>query len=170
MELIEFGTLSAERYAELVGNEHDPWDAGDLKFEWRPKEWHVGVLDEDGRLVAAAGLVVVTARFGDREPIEVVGLGGVIVAARHRGEGLGAMVISEAVRRAGDLGPSIGILFCRPDRAELYRRYGFTEVPGPVLVEQPAGELEIPMVTMWRPVKSGATLPDGRIKLDGLPF
>ncbi len=170
VELIEFGTLSEERYRELVGNERDPWDGGDLSLQWRPKERHVGVLDEDGRLVAAAGLVVATARFGDRQPLEIAGLGGVIVAARHRGEGLGAMVIAEAVRRAGDLGPSIAILFCWPDRADLYRRHGFTEVRSPVLVEQPEGELEIPMVTMWRPLEHGATLPAGRVKLDGLPF
>lgn len=170
MELIEFGSLSEERYAELVGDEQDPWDAGDSKLEWRPKDRHVALRDADGRLVAAAGLLVATARFGDHQPIDVVGIGGVIVAAPHRGEGLGNRVISEALDRASGLGPRIAMLFCWPDRADLYRRHGFAEVPGPVLVEQPDGVVEISMVTMWRSLEQGATLPSGRMRLDGLPF
>jgi hypothetical protein len=62
------------------------------------------------------------------------------------------------------------MLFCRPDRAELYRRHGFDEVPGPVLVDQPDGVVEMPPVTMWRPLRSGASLLDGPVKVHGLPF
>jgi predicted GNAT family N-acyltransferase len=170
VELIDLGALSEEQYAELVGDEKDPWDAGHSNLEWRPKDRHVAVRGADGRLVAAAGLLVATARFGAHQRIDVVGIGGVIVAAPHRGRGLGDRVISAALDRAHGLGPRIAMLFCLPDRADLYRRYGFADVPGPVLVEQPKGAIEIPMVTMWRPLKQGATLPAGRVMLDGLPF
>jgi predicted N-acetyltransferase YhbS len=115
-------------------------------------------------------LVVVDVQFGDQQLIPVVGIGGVIVAAPHRGRGLGQRVISEAIKRAHDLGPEISMLFCHTDRAELYRRHGFAEVAGPVLAEQPNGVVEMPPVMMWRPLKDGARLPHHAVKLDGLPF
>ena len=172
VELIEFGELSEEQYAELVGDEQDPWDAAGSTLEWRPKDRHVAVRDDDGTLVAAAGLVVADVQFGEQEPIPVVGIGGVIVAARHRGRGLGRLVISEVVRCAHDVGPEMAMLFCRPDRAELYRRHGFAEVPGRVLVDQSDsdGVVEMPPVTMWRPLTDGVRLRDGVVKVHGLPF
>jgi hypothetical protein len=39
-----------------------------------------------------------------------------------------------------------------------------------VLVDQPSGVQEMPWVTMWRPLKQGATFEDGIVKLRGLPF
>jgi predicted GNAT family N-acyltransferase len=170
VELIEFGRLSEEQYAELAGDEEDPWGAGGNDLQWLPKDRHVALRGEDGRLLAAAGLVLSNVQFGDQLPIPVVGIGGVIVAAPYRGQGFGWQVISEAVGRAHEMGPEIALLFCRPDRAELYRRHCFAEVSGPVLVEQPDGAVEMPLVTMWRPLKRGARLPGGTVKVHGLPF
>src|SRR5438067_10803135 len=123
--MIELGSLSPEQYAELVGNEDDPWDAVGIELEWRPKDRHVALRDSDGRLRATAGLVVVDVQFAERQPIPVAGIGGVIVAAPYRGEGLGRGVVAEVLRRAEGLGPDIGMLFWRPDRAGLYRGFGF---------------------------------------------
>ena len=170
VELIEFGRLSEEQYAELVADEEDPWDAAGSELTWRPKDRHVGVHDRDGRLLAVAGLVIVDVQFGEQRPIPVVGIGGVIVVAGHRGRGLGWQVISEVISRARQVGPEIAMLFCRPDRAELYRRHGFAEVLGPVHVGQPDQVVEMPPVTMWRALRDGVTLPDGAVKVHGLPF
>jgi aminoglycoside 2'-N-acetyltransferase I len=172
MELIEFGRLSDEQYAALVGDEDDPWNAAEFGLEWLPKDHHVALQDVDGRLVAAAGLVVVEVQFGEQPPIPVVGVGGVIVSASHRGRGFGRRVISEALRRAEAEGPEIAMLFCRGELAGLYRRHGFAEVPRPVFVDQPDGIVEAPAagVTMWRPLKAGARLPDGIVRVNGLPF
>lgn len=48
----------------------------------------------------------------------------------------------------------------------------FPDVPGPVLVDQPDGIVDISRtaVTMWRPLEPGARLPDGILKVNGLPF
>ena len=172
MELIEFGRLSDEQYASLVGDEHDPWHAAEFDLEWRPKDHHLALSDDDGRLLAAAGLVIVEVKVGERATIPVVGVGGVIVTASHRGQGLGRRVISEAITRAEAMGPRIAMLFCRTEIAGLYRRHGFLEVPGPVLVDQPDGIVDISRtaVTMWRPLEHGARLPDGILKVNGLPF
>ena len=173
MELIEFGRLTDEQYAELVGNdEDDPWGAAEFELEWLPKEHHVAVRDDDGKLLAVAGLVVVEVQFGAQPPIPVVGVGGVIVTASHRGRGFGRRVISEALIRAEAMGPEIAMLFCRAETAGLYRRHGFAEVPGRVLFDQPDRIVEVSGagVTMWRPLKPGARLPDGIVKVSGLPF
>jgi aminoglycoside 2'-N-acetyltransferase I len=172
VELIELGRLSDEQYAELVGDEDDPWNAAEFDLEWLPKDRHVAVRDDDGRLIAAAGLVVVEVQCGEQPPIPVVGVGGVIVTASHRGRGFGREVISEALRRAEAMGPEIAMLFCRSETAGLYRRHGFTQVRGPVLVDQPDGVVEISGagVTMWRALTAGARLPEGIVKVNGLPF
>jgi predicted GNAT family N-acyltransferase len=169
VELIEFGRLSEEQYAELVGDEADPWGAGGDDLAWRPKDRHVGLRGDDGRLVAAAGLVVVEVRFGEQPPIPVVGLGGVIVTAAYRGRGLGRRVITEALERAEEMGPEIAMLFCRAENVGLYRRHDFAEMPEPVFVDQPYGPVEI-SEAMWRPLREGAPLPEGIAKVNGLPF
>jgi len=172
VELIEFGRLSDEQSAALAGDEDDPFGAAELQFEWLPKERHVGVREADGRLLAVAGLVVVDVQFGSQPPIPIVGVGGVIVTASHRGRGLGRRVISEALKCAETMGPEIAMLFCRAENVGLYRLHGFAEIPPPVLVEQPGGLIEMPAVgvTMWRPLKDGARLPAGNVKVNGLPF
>jgi GNAT superfamily N-acetyltransferase len=172
LDVIEFGDLTDERRAELEGDEDDPFDSRRLgrTLAWRPKDHHVGLLDEDGRLIASVGWVLVRLDAGDREGIPVVGIGGVIVAAARRGQGLAKRVLEAALRRAERLGPEIAMLFCYPDRAGLYARHGFAEISPPVLVEQPAGQIEIPQVTMWHPLREGAVLPPGRVALIGLPF
>jgi GNAT superfamily N-acetyltransferase len=172
VELVEFGRLGDEEYAVLVGDEDDPWRAAEFGFEWRPKDRHVALLDDDGRLLGAAGLVVVEVQFGAEPAIPVVGIGGVLVTASHRGRGLGRRVISEALSRAEATGPEIAMLFCRAEMAGLYRRHGFAEVAAPVFVDQPDGAVEVsrPGMMMWRPLKSGASLPNGVVKVIGLPF
>ena len=139
MELIECGRLSEKQFAALVGDEDDPWRAAEFGLEWRPKDHYVALRDDDGRLLAAAGLVVVDVQVGARPAIPVVGLGGVIVTASHRGRGLGRRVISGALAHAEAMGPAIAMLFCRSEMAGLYRRHGFAEVPGPVFVTSQAG-------------------------------
>ena len=170
MELIELQGLSEVQYAQLVGDETDPWGVGDEPpLEWRPKEYCVALCDHE-TLIASAGLVVADVQFGGESPIPVVGIGGVIVAAKHRGQGLGRRVISEAVTRAEALGPTLAMLFCLPDRAGLYRRHGFEELLGPVFADQSGGVVEMPPVAMWRPLQPGAQPTAGAVTVRGLPF
>jgi|SRR5947209_563154 len=172
MELVEFGALGDEQRAQLEGDEADPWEAGRLGIEllWRQKERFIGLRDTGGRLVAAAGLLLVEIQAGDSAAIPVVGLGGVIVARASRRRGLGSRVISAALELAQTLGPDLAMLFCHRDRAPIYAGYGFTEVTGPVTVEQPTGPVVMPMVTMWRGLRGRTDLPEGPVSLHGPPF
>jgi predicted N-acetyltransferase YhbS len=171
MELIEFGPLTGELRAELEGDEPDPWSASRLHtpIDWRPKDQHVGLRDEHGRLVANAGLLVVEVEVaGERFPI--VGLGGVIVNRAHRGQGLSLQVVEAALARAATLGPEYVVLFCHDDRMGLYRRLGFAEVNDEVLVHSSTGPVPMPMRTMWRALRPGATWPEGPVAVQSRPF
>lgn len=169
MEIVDLERLSKREWAELEGDEDDPFDDAGMELSWRPKERHVALRAPDGSLVAAAGLTIAQLDVDGRR-IAVVGLGSVIVNAAHRGQGHGRRIVEAALDRAGAMGPQFMILFCHSDRAGLYSRLGFTEITSTVTVDQPDGELEIPMLTMWRALQPGACWPDGPVRLDGLPF
>jgi predicted N-acetyltransferase YhbS len=170
MEVVEFGRLNEKHRVELEGDEVDPFDAAGTPVRWRKKERHVALRGADGRLVASAGLVVAEVRVGEARAMSVVGIGGVIVAATYRGQGLARRTILEALDRAATMGPEVAMLFCHRDRAGLYARLGFQEIASPVLVEQPGGFAEMPMVSMWRALHEGGGLPTGPVTVQGLPF
>ncbi len=169
MELVEFGRITEQQSAELEGGDDDPWDAGGSTLRFRPKQWHAAVRDDKGRLVAAAGIVVVEVDVSS-EQFPVVGLGGVIVNTRHRGRGHAREVVTAAIAHAERLGPEFVLLFCHADRAALYRKLGFAEIDSTVTVEQPDGAVEMTMRTMWRALRADAAWPDGPVRVRGLPF
>jgi predicted N-acetyltransferase YhbS len=170
MEILETGPLSAAHRDEIEAGERDPFGAGRIgRLEWRPKDRHVLVRD-GGRLVASAGIVVADVRVAGGPPFAVAGLGGVIVTAARRGEGLARVVVDAALERAAALGPDLALLFCLDDRAGLYERLGFAAVAGPVTVEQPSGPTEMPLRSMWRPLRPGAGWPPGPVAVLGQPF
>jgi predicted GNAT family N-acyltransferase len=170
MELVEFGRLTEELRAQLEGDEQDPWDAARITpMEWRRKEQHVGFRDEDGQLVASAGLLVADVEVGGTH-FQVVGVGGVIVNRDSRGLGLSLPLLEAALAKAATLGPDFALLFCHQDRMGLYRRFGFEEVGAVVLAQGPHGQVEMPMRTMWRALRPGADWPEGRVVLQGRPF
>ena len=72
-----------------------------------------------------------------------------------------------------DLGAITAAKFLQLESAISAKKYAeLAEAPygEPVLVDQPSGVQEMPWVTMWRPLKQGATFEDGIVKLRGLPF
>jgi GNAT superfamily N-acetyltransferase len=170
LEVVVFGPLSESQRAELEAGEEDPFDGAGNTLAFRPKDQHVALREADGRLVASTGFVLADLTVDDGPGVPFVGIGGVFVTAERRGQGLGKRILEEALRFAGTLGPDFALLFCHRDRSGLYLRHGFTEVEPPVLVEQPSGHAEIPLVTMWRPVGKGATPPPGRVSVRTLPF
>jgi predicted N-acetyltransferase YhbS len=169
VQLVEFDSLTEEQRSQLEGDEPDPFDARGITLQFRAKDRHVGLRDGMGRLVASAGLVLAEVEV-ERERLDIVGLGGVIVNADHRGRGLGREVVQAALGSARGVGPAFAILFCHADRGVLYRKLGFAEVNAEVLVQQPAGYVPIPQRTMWRALHDGARWPAGRVVVESLPF
>ena len=169
MKIVELGRLTAAQRAELQGDEEDPFDEAGVTLRYRPKERHVALQDDVGRLVASAGMLVVEVEVA-RERFAVVGLGGVIVNAGHRGRGLAREVVEAALAQASVLGPAFALLFCHADRAGLYARLGFAEVQAPVSVRQPLGVATMTQRTMWRGLGDDSVWPAGPVLVDSLPF
>jgi GNAT superfamily N-acetyltransferase len=170
LALVVFGRLSESQRSELEAGEEDPFDAAGNTLAFRPKGQHIALREGGGRLVASTGFVLADLQVEGRPPVPFVGISGVLVTSARRGQGLGDRIVGEALRFAQTLGPDLALLFCHRDRAGLYERHGFTEVEPPVLVQQPRGYAEIPQVTMWRPLRDGATLAEGRLTVRSLPF
>ena len=170
MKLVELeGDHTAAERAELHDGEVNAFESVHLGLAWEDHERRI-VLVEDGRLIACAGLLVAPVRVAGA-PFDVVGVGGVIVTHSRRGEGLARRVMEGALERAAQLGPAFALLFCRPDRAGLYAKLGFAKVDAAVEVAQLNGERRaMPLDTMWRPLREGATWPPGPVSLPGLPF
>jgi predicted GNAT family N-acyltransferase len=150
-------------WEQLAGGEDHPF--GIDEFEWRKKDWHTLLRDGDGRAVACAGLTLADVEVGE-EHFEVVGVGDVIVTPARRGEGLLRPVLDAALERAATLGPDKAMLFCSEQRARMYARFGFVEVRTPVV----AGGQAMRERFMWRPLRAGATWPEGPVTLPRLPF
>jgi GNAT superfamily N-acetyltransferase len=170
VEVVESGPLTDAQRAELEGGEEHPFGTEGIELVWRPKQRHVMLRDDEGRLLASTGLLVVEVGVDDCEPFEVVGVGGVFVTRAHRGEGLARVIVEAALERAAGMGPALAMLFCRDAVAGLYRKLGFEFVEPPVHVLQPAGTAVMPVNTMWRPLVDGATWPPGAVRLHGEPF
>lgn len=168
-EIFAFGTLTPQLNSELVGDEQDPFESRGITLEYRPKDRYFGLRDDLGRLIAVAGLVVVEVEVGHQR-FPVVGLGGVLVNAQHRGRGLARRVVGAALAKARDLGPPFVVLFCHEDRAGLYRKFEFDEVMAEVVVQQPAGAIPMHLRTMWRPLRPDAKWPAGKVVVHSLPF
>jgi GNAT superfamily N-acetyltransferase len=170
VQLVRFGRLPSELWNELVAGEEDPFEHGDSQIEWRRKEHHVVLRDDAGAPVASAGLVVAEVDAGGGS-FAVVGIGGVIVAQRFRGQGHARTLLAAAIEDAGRLGPELAMLFALPSRAGLYRKLGFAEIDVPVRVQQPGGPVTMdPELGMWRALRPGATWPCGPVSLLGPPF
>jgi GNAT superfamily N-acetyltransferase len=170
VEVVEYGPLTDAQRAALEGGEEHPFGTEGIELVWRPKERHVMVRDEEGRLVASTGLLVVEVSVDDGEPFEVVGVGGVFVTRAHRGQGLATVVVEAALERAAGMGPAQAMLFCRDAVAELYLKLGFELLEPPVHVLQPTGSAVMPVTTMWRPLVDGAAWPPGAVQVHSEPF
>lgn len=170
MELVECAALSLRDWVELTGRDHDAFGPVGARLAWRPKERYVVLRTPDGLMAAAGGLLQAGVEVDGAGPLEVVGIGGVIVAPRLRGRGLGATVMDELRRLSATMGPELSMIFCAPELEGLYRRRDWATITDPVWVDQPEGPIEMPMLTMWRPVRPGAQWPPGRVDVRGLPF
>jgi len=171
MQLVELGPLTQEDWDTLVAGEHDPFGPIGAGLRWRDKELNLALRDERGQLIAAAGAVLAEVRIAGGRPLRVVGLGGVIVTSTARGRGLMAQLMDPLLRRAEELGPALGMLFCREGLVPLYERFDFAVVDAPVWADQAQGRIEMPLVAMWGALHPGAHWPaGGPVEVLGLPF
>jgi predicted GNAT family N-acyltransferase len=171
VELVELGALTDEDWDEVLDGEPEAFGPIGAGLEWRPKDRHVALRVDDGRLVAFAGAAVVTVETAAAGAFEVVGLGSVLVTRSRRGRGLLTRLREPLLELAASLDPDRAALFCRTELVALYRRWGFAEIEAPVWADQPGGRIEMALPAMWRPLRDAdVEWPPGRVDVRGLPF
>ncbi len=170
MRLVELDPHAEPYWEELLAGEQEPWGGTGEHLCWREKTRNIGLRDDDGRLLAAGGAVLAELNTAAEESFAVVGLGGLVVRASARGQGLARLLASHLLELAREFPAERAMLFCEPHLMELYREFGFREIPDAVWVQQPDGRVQMPLRAMWRPLWEGADWPPGELYLDGEPF
>ncbi len=128
MRLVELDRLLEAHWEELVAGEHEPFGGIGERLVWRDKTRNVGVREDDGQLVAAAGVLLTEVKVGQESPFEVAGLGGLLVTRSARGRGLARLLCRRLLEIAGELKAQRAMLFCLPKLMPLYREFGFVEI------------------------------------------
>jgi predicted GNAT family N-acyltransferase len=171
VELVELGALTEADWADLLAGEQDAFGPIGAGLAWRPKDRHVALRADDGRLVAAAGVVVAAVEVARVERFDVVGVGSLIVTRALRGQGLMSSLFGPLWELVRSAGPERAMLFCRRELVAFYhRRLAFAEIAAPVWADQPQGRVRMPLAAMWRAVHDGVRWPAGRVDVRGLPF
>ena len=169
--LAEMEVMTSSDWDELVAGEHQPFGGVGEELTWRSKDRYVGVRDDEGRLLAAAGVVRADVRVAGGDPFPVMGIGGVIVTQAARGRGLGRTVIEGVIDLAQRTDVERAMLFCLPRNTTLYEKFGFVELPGPARARQARGVIVVPMRVMWAPLQPGVQWPGtGELEVLGEPF
>lgn len=169
VRLVELDRITDGDLQQVVAGEAEPWGGVGEALRWREKSHNIGLFDDVGNLVALGGLVLAEVLVAD-VPLQVAGVGGVIVTHSARGRGFARVLIERLLQIAPEHGAERAMLFCSPANVGLYARFGFQLIEEPVWVAQPEGLIEMPLCAMWKPLTPAANWPGGKIKLLEEPF
>jgi predicted N-acetyltransferase YhbS len=138
------------------------------QYQWGGNDWNL-LLKTEAEIVSHVGVVDRTITVAGR-PLRVGGVGAVATAPawQRRGYARQLMEAAAAFMRA-ELRMAAGLLICGDSRVPYYRHLGWQTVPGPLLIDQPQGKVEMPtniLVLLF----SETSWPAGTIDLCGLPF
>jgi len=170
MRLVELDPKAEPYWEEMLAGEQEPWGGVGEQLSWRDKTRNIGLRDDDGSLLAAGGVVLAELHTATHPPFAVAGLGGLVVRTSARGRGLVRQLAEPLLELARELPAERAMLFCRPSLMALYGGFGFREITDAVWVQQPGGQIQMPLSAMWRPLREGAEWPPGELYLDGEPF
>ena len=106
------------------------------QIEWAAADWCVRVRAEDRAVASYVGISLRDAQH-DGRPVRIGGIGGVKTHPAARWRGLASLGIERAVQffhEQGDVG--FALLVCGPHLITYYRRLGWREFDGRLLVQQ----------------------------------
>jgi GNAT superfamily N-acetyltransferase len=169
VRLVELDRITDGDWQQIVAGEREPWGGVGEALQWRAKSHNLGLCDSAGNLVALAGLVLAEVRVADA-PLQVAGIGGVIVTRSARGRGFARVLIERLLQITHQIGAERAMLFCLPANISLYAKFGFQLIEEPVWAAQPGGLIEMPLRAMWKPLTPAANWPRGKIELLDEPF
>ena len=140
------------------------------QIEWAAAEWCVLVTDAHEGLVSYVGISLRDARYDGRS-VRVGGIGGVKTHPASRRRGLAAAGIGRAVeffREQAAVG--FAVLVCRDHLVAYYRRLGWREFAGTLLVRQRGASVEFTFNRVMTCAIGRAAPEAGTIDLQGPPW
>src|SRR5580692_7347527 len=90
VRLVELDRITDGDWQQVLAGEREPWGGVGETLRWREKSHNLGLCDNAGNLVALAGLLLAEVRVAGA-PLQVAGIGGVIVTCSARGRGYARM-------------------------------------------------------------------------------
>jgi hypothetical protein len=140
------------------------------QIEWAVAEWCVLVRDARAALVSYVGISLRDACY-DGWPVRVGGIGGVKTHPASRRLGLAATGIGRAIEFLGEQGGvGFALLVCRDSLVAYYRRLGWREFAGTLLVRQQGEPLEFTLNRVMTCGIERAAPEAGIIDLQGPPW
>lgn len=168
MEVRLVTNLSEAEKQQLFKWGPDVFGAAALNLQWRPKDWHFLVY-ANAQLVSHVGIVKHLVTVGEQQ-VTVGGIGGVVTVPAAQGRGYASMALQKATKfMREELLVDFGLLFCLARMIPFYQRFGWQELTGPIIIDQPSEKMPSPLVVMMLPCRS-QTWPAGTVQLENLPL
>ncbi|HLN97396.1 MAG TPA: GNAT family N-acetyltransferase [Pyrinomonadaceae bacterium] len=166
-EIRQVEALTNAEKDQLFGWGDDIFGADNLNLRWRPKQLHF-LIYADGEPVSHVGIlkheVIVAA-----QPVMVGGVGGVVTVPAFQKRGLARELMLHAANFFASWEVAAGLLFCLQKRVPYYQSMGWQLIDGPVVIEQPSGELISPLQVMVLPIGK-QQWPQGEVRLNSFPW
>jgi GNAT superfamily N-acetyltransferase len=159
------------RLNELVYPPDEDQDSAESHITWAPTELSIFVRMESGsEVVAHAGVLARECLLNNRQVL-IGGIGGVKTHPGLRHHGLGRLVMTRAAEvLRDDLAVDFGLLAYPPSAEGFYKRLGWREFNGVLLVDQPEGRTEFTVNRVMVLPLNGEAPTSGKIDLLGLPW
>lgn len=128
------------------------------------------VYDDDGSLVAAAGVLFRTGTLNSSKS-NIAGIGGVMTLPTRQREGFGSVAMNAAHQLvARESTSAFGLLFCEPKNFSFYHSLGWSLFAGTVIAEQPTSTAPYTVMPALVHAFLEAAPAEGTIELGGLPW
>jgi nodulation protein A len=161
-------TAADQRLLEDMLNRAFADDDFGRELRWTENDWSL-LLRTENEIVCHVGVVDRTITVGG-QPLRVGGVGAVATAPAWQRRGCARQLMQAAAAfMREELYMPAGLLICGGSRVPYYGRLGWQTVPGPLLIDQPQGKVE--MLTNIMVLLFGETAwPAGTIDLCSLPW
>ena len=115
-----------------------PWiEDGKPRDTYEPELQPTHFVVVDGELLVSYAATIVVALEHAGETCAARGLGNVFTFPGSRGQGHGGRVVAAATDDIASCGADVGALFCEPELAAFYARYGWQPMQGAVTLKGP---------------------------------
>jgi GNAT superfamily N-acetyltransferase len=139
-------------------------------LRWRHPSHGVLVWDDTGSLVSYLGLLVRAGGL-DGAAVRIGGIGSVKTHPRMQGRGYASAAIRLAMATLNDEHHvAFSLLVCHDHLLPFYRRLGWSDFAGRIVVEQVAGRVELTIYRTMVLTGLSSAPSDGTIDLNGPPW